>query len=127
MNPQSAIRNPQSKAPLVLNVGDVMLDLAREVKERLEHEGRRKADILGRYGLTPHEYVLTTIHRAGNTDEPENLRCILEAMRQIALGGLKVLFPVHPRTKKAMEKADSAADAGRGRRSSRAIRCRTWR
>jgi UDP-N-acetylglucosamine 2-epimerase len=30
-------------------------------------------------------------------------------MRQIAKGGLKVLFPVHPRTKKAMEKADLLA------------------
>ena len=96
----------QRKAPLVINVGDVMLDLARQVKERLVREGRGKTDILGRYGLQPHEYVLTTIHRASNTDEPENLRSILEAMRQIAKGGLKVLFPVHPRTKKAMEKAD---------------------
>ncbi len=108
-NPKSEIRNPKSKTPLVLNVGDVMLDLARQVKERLVRDGRRNTDILGRYGLTPHEYVLTTIHRASNTDEPENLRSILEAMRQIAKIGLKVLFPVHPRTKKAMEKADLLA------------------
>ncbi len=108
-NPPSAIRNPQLETPLVLNVGDVMLDLAREVKLRLEREGRGKTDILDRYGLAPHEYVLTTIHRASNTDEPENLRGILEAMRRIAAGGLKVLFPIHPRTKKAMEKADLLA------------------
>jgi UDP-GlcNAc3NAcA epimerase len=105
-NPPSAIRPSKLEVPLVFNVGDVMLDLAREVKVRLEREGQRKADILGRYGLQPHEYVLTTIHRASNTDEPGNLRSILEAMRQIARGGLKVLFPVHPRTKKAMEKAN---------------------
>jgi len=111
-NHQSSIMNHQFSAPLVLNVGDVMLDLAREVKVRLDRKGRGKTDILGRYGLKPHEYVLTTIHRASNTDEPENLRCILEAMRQIAKGGLKVLFPVHPRTKKAMEKADLLAMVG---------------
>ncbi len=108
-NPQSAIRNPKLETPLVLNVGDVMLDLAREVKVRLDREGQRKTEILGRYGLRPHEYVLATIHRASNTDEPENLRNILEAMRQIARGGLKILFPVHPRTKKAMEKANLLA------------------
>ncbi len=108
-NPQSSIRNPKCGAPLVLNVGDVMLDLAREVNVRLDREGRRKTEILGRYDLRPHEYVLATIHRAANTDDPENLRGILEAMRQIAKGGLKVLFPVHPRTKKAMEKADLLA------------------
>jgi len=96
----------QRQAPLVINVGDVMLDLARQVNERLQREGWGKTDILGRYGLAPREYVLTTIHRASNTDEPENLRRILEAMRQIAQRGLKVLFPVHPRTRKAMEKAD---------------------
>lgn len=93
-------------APLVINVGDVMLDLARQVKERLVHDGQGKPNVLDRYGLKPHEYVLATIHRASNTDEPENLRSILEAMRQIADGGLKILFPVHPRTRKAMEKAD---------------------
>jgi UDP-GlcNAc3NAcA epimerase len=105
-NHQSSIINHQFKAPLVLNVGDVMLDLAREVKVRLAREGQGGKDILGRYGLQPHGYVLTTIHRASNTDEPENLRSILEAMRRIARGGLKVLFPIHPRTRKAMEKAD---------------------
>jgi UDP-N-acetylglucosamine 2-epimerase len=99
----------QRQTPLVINVGDVMLDLAREMKVRLEREGRGTLDILSRYGLVPHEYVLMTIHRASNTDEPENLRGILEAMRQIAEGGLKVLFPIHPRTKKAMEKADLLA------------------
>ena len=108
-NHPSSTVNHQFQVPLVINVGDVMLDLAREVKVRLDREGQGKADILGRYGLKPHEYVLTTIHRASNIDEPENLRSILEAMRQIAQGGLKVLFPVHPRTKKAMEKADLLA------------------
>ena len=108
-NPQSSNRNPQWKAPLVINVGDVMLDLAREVKDRLAREGRGGTDILRKYGLKPREYVLTTIHRASNTDNPENLRRILEAMRQIGSRGLKVLFPVHPRTKKALEKSDLLA------------------
>jgi UDP-N-acetylglucosamine 2-epimerase len=108
-NPQSEIHNPKSHGPLVLNVGDVMLDLAREVKDRLEREGRGGTDILGQYGLKPREYVLTTIHRASNTDDPDNLRNILEAMRQIGNRGLKVLFPVHPRTKKALEKSDLLA------------------
>ena len=105
-NPQSAIRNPKSETPLVINVGDVMLDLAREVKDRLDREGCGGTDILRKYGLKPREYVLTTIHRASNTDDSDNLRSILEAMRQIGNRGLKVLFPVHPRTKKALEKSD---------------------
>ena len=104
-NHQSPTINHRSKDPLVINVGDVMLDLAREAKDRLDGDTRRP-DILTRYGLKPREYVLTTIHRAANTDDPDNLRNILEAMRQIGGRGWKVLFPVHPRTKKALEKAD---------------------
>jgi UDP-N-acetylglucosamine 2-epimerase len=103
-NHPSSIINRQSQDPLVINVGDVMLDLAREARDRLEGDTRR-TDILTRYGLKPRAYVLTTIHRAANTDDPDNLRNILEAMRWIGNHGLKVLFPVHPRTKKAMEKA----------------------
>jgi UDP-N-acetylglucosamine 2-epimerase len=105
-NHQSSIINYQFKGPLVINVGDVMLDLAREVKDRLDREGRGGTDVLGRYGLKPREYVLTTIHRASNTDDPDNLRNILEAMKQIGSSGLKFLFPVHPRTKKALERSD---------------------
>jgi len=105
LNHQSSIVNHQSQGPLVINVGDVMLDLAREVKDRLSREGRGETDILARYGLKPREYVLATIHRASNTDDPENLHHILDAMRQIGDRGLKILFPVHPRTKKALEKS----------------------
>ncbi len=92
------------KTPLVINVGDVMLDLAREARDRLDRE-EQETDILARYGLKPREYILATIHRAANTDDPDNLRNILEAMRQMGVRGWKVLFPIHPRTRKAMEKA----------------------
>ncbi|MCZ0853474.1 UDP-N-acetylglucosamine 2-epimerase, partial [Brevibacillus laterosporus] len=37
-----------------------------------------------------------TIHRAENTDDPQRLKSLLEALRQI--NGI-VLFPIHPRTK----------------------------
>jgi UDP-GlcNAc3NAcA epimerase len=105
-NPQSAIRNPQSAGPLVVNVGDVMLDVARHAMQRLDNEGRRKADVLDRYGLHPREYILATIHRAGNTDDPGRLGGIVQALNEIGAAGLKVLFPVHPRTRKGLEKFD---------------------
>jgi UDP-N-acetylglucosamine 2-epimerase len=105
-NHQSSIIHHQSEAPLVVNVGDVMLDIARYAKQRLDDEGHRKADVLGRYGLHPRAYVLATIHRAGNTDEPGRLGGIVQALNEIGGAGLKVLFPVHPRTKRALEKFD---------------------
>ncbi len=95
-----------SAGPLVVNVGDVMLDVARHAKQRLDTASRRPVDILGEHGLHAGEYVLATIHRASNTDDADNLRNILEAMKAIAAHRLKVFFPVHPRTRKALERFD---------------------
>lgn len=92
----------RAASPMVVNVGDVMLDIAQQVKARLDAGGSR--EILARYDLEPASYVLATIHRAGNTDDPANLRHVMEAMRGIGRRGLKVFFPVHPRTRNALER-----------------------
>jgi UDP-N-acetylglucosamine 2-epimerase len=86
---------------LVVNVGDVMLDVARRAKDALgaRHGGRER--VLERYALEPGGYVLATIHRASNTDGAARLREILDAMNRM---GQRVFFPVHPRTRKAMER-----------------------
>jgi UDP-GlcNAc3NAcA epimerase len=102
----AADSHPQSNVPLVVNVGDVMLDVARQARQRLDDEGHRKAEVLGRYGLRSRAYILATIHRAGNTDDPDRLGGIIRAMNEIGSAGLRVLFPVHPRTKRALEKFD---------------------
>jgi len=48
-------------------------------------------------------YVLATVHRAGNTDDPRRLEAILDAL----IGVPKpVVFPVHPRTKTALQEHD---------------------
>ena len=46
-------------------------------------------------------YVLLTLHRAENVDDPTRLRAILEGLDV----GLPVIFPVHPRTRDAIERA----------------------
>src|SRR5207245_2321618 len=47
-------------------------------------------------------FVLATIHRPENTDDPERLSAI---MRGLGASGLPVIFPAHPRTKAALEAA----------------------
>jgi UDP-N-acetylglucosamine 2-epimerase len=89
--------------PLVVNVGDVMLDVARSARDLLGADGRGTEAVLEKYELEPGGYVLATIHRASNTDDPGNLRRIFEAMHQL---GRHVFFPVHPRTRKAMDEHD---------------------
>ncbi len=44
------------------------------------------------------QYILTTLHRPSNVDEPESLRSIIQNLNEIS-NSIPVLFPVHPRTK----------------------------
>ncbi len=60
-----------------------------------------KEDTLKNYGLQEGQYVVTTIHRAENVDDPRKLFSILSGLKEIAQRySLKILFPVHPRTRK---------------------------
>lgn len=80
----------------VHQVGDVMLDLLSE--QLPEVESRSKA--LQAFNLTPGGFLVATIHRAANTDQPDRLAAILKVMEVLEE---TVVFPVHPRTRKAIE------------------------
>ena len=61
----------------VYNVGDIMYDaLLKNIKI-----AQRKSKILQKLKLKSKDYFLLTIHRAENTDNLENLREIIEAIR----------------------------------------------
>jgi UDP-N-acetylglucosamine 2-epimerase len=49
----------------------------------------------------PKEYLLLTLHRPENVDNPVNLRLL---MSHVASTSYPVVFPVHPRTKKNLER-----------------------
>lgn len=73
-------------------VGDVMVDVALLVQPR----ARKRLDLVRAHGLEPGQYVLATAHRAGNVDDPERLRLLVELLLAVPTA---VLFPVHPRTR----------------------------
>ncbi len=52
----------------------------------------------------PDEYLLATIHRQSNTDHPDTLREIFQALSILA-DETPVILPIHPRTRAAMRKA----------------------
>lgn len=79
----------------VHRVGDVMYDALLHNLET----ARRRSAILSRLNLTRGGYALVTIHRAGNTDDPARIRSILDAL---GLLPVKVIFPVHPRTRRTI-------------------------
>ncbi|MBI2060172.1 MAG: UDP-N-acetylglucosamine 2-epimerase (non-hydrolyzing) [Nitrospirae bacterium] len=84
----------------VHEVGDVMHDILESCRSRLKSVSLTPALI----GVTGGDYALATIHRAENTDNPDRLRGILEGLHRIAKSGLAVVFPLHPRTRKATRK-----------------------
>lgn len=55
----------------------------------------------------PTEFILTTVHRAENTDDPERLKGIFKALNTIAQD-IPVVLPLHPRTKSFIAKYDIA-------------------
>ena len=76
----------------VHHVGDVMYDAALVFGEI----AAAKSTIIVDLGLTPGEYLLATVHRAENTDDPIRLQSILSAFAKL---DKPVIFPVHPRTR----------------------------
>jgi UDP-GlcNAc3NAcA epimerase len=85
----------------VLDVGDVMLDAALYHGSRVGDAPRLPA----RLGLAPRSYVLATIHRAENTDDPVRLRTIFDAFNRVA-AEVEVVLPLHPRTRHALAALD---------------------
>jgi UDP-N-acetylglucosamine 2-epimerase (non-hydrolysing) len=65
--------------------------------------------LLTEVGVEAGRYVLATIHRPENTDDPEALRAIADEFAAIADLGWPVVFPIHPRTRAALRKADIRA------------------
>jgi UDP-N-acetylglucosamine 2-epimerase len=78
-------------------VGDVMVDAARTFGPR----ARERSDALGRLNLDPGGYALVTVHRQSNT-APDAMPRLVEVLESI---GRPAVFPAHPRTRQALERA----------------------
>jgi len=88
------LRREGIPAQIVVPVGDVMYDVALHHGSRTNTTG----GMLGQLGLTPGSYVLTTVHRAENTDTPRRLETIVNALETVAKQKT-VVWPLHPRTR----------------------------
>jgi UDP-N-acetylglucosamine 2-epimerase (non-hydrolysing)/UDP-GlcNAc3NAcA epimerase len=79
-------------------VGDVMADIALVFGPIAD----RRSDILDRLDLEPRGFCVATAHRAGNVDDPESLRALIEVLARAAAEA-PVVFAVHPRTRARLE------------------------
>lgn len=78
----------------IAQVGDVMFDAALHFGKIVETRG----DHLTAYGLQAGAYVLATVHRQENTDDPARLAAIVGGLAAVA-GEMQVILPLHPRTR----------------------------
>jgi len=86
----------ESVAGTIDVVGDVMVDVAL----RWQPAARADVAVPATYGLEPGSYLLLTAHRAGNVDDPQRLRALVELVEALPA---PVLFPVHPRTRARLQ------------------------
>ncbi len=89
--------------PLVVETGDVMLDAALYYSKLSQERSTVVRDLQ----LDGSEFVLCTIHSAENTDDPERLSAIFAALKEISKE-MKVVLPLHPRTRKILESSNAA-------------------
>lgn len=78
-------------------VGNTMIDsLIYDLDKAVNSDIRNKLDLI------PKEYVLVTLHRPTNVDEPERLDEFLRIFKHLSQFR-KIIFPVHPRTRKNLK------------------------
>ncbi|KPJ74780.1 MAG: UDP-N-acetylglucosamine 2-epimerase [Deltaproteobacteria bacterium SG8_13] len=85
-------------------VGNIMIDSMELIRSKIEAEAVYK-----KYDLEPENYAVVTLHRPSNVDDPDKLKQLCRTLvRQSEK--IPMVFPVHPRTRKNIDKADMNGD-----------------
>lgn len=82
----------------IVRVGNIMIDSLEMLRDRIQKE-----QVSPTFGLAKQGYGVVTLHRPSNVDNPvalERLCGILESLAR----GIPLVFPVHPRTRKQLER-----------------------
>lgn len=92
--PQYSIDNPG-----IFHCGDIMYDNSIYYSK----ETKRISNILNKNNLIPNNYILLTIHRDSNTDNPYRLTNIFYSINKISTNyNIDFIIPLHPRTLKSI-------------------------
>jgi UDP-GlcNAc3NAcA epimerase len=92
--------------PKIYHCGDVMFDNSLYFSEIADKNGA----FLKEHGLENGKFILATIHRNNNTDEPARLSALFSALNRISVKHkLRVVLPLHPRTAKLLSQNLSPA------------------
>lgn len=87
-------------------IGDVMTDVCWATRDAVANDEPHLPD-----GVDPAQpFALATIHRADNTDDPERLNAIMDALGAL---DVDVFLPVHPRVRARAESQGITLERGR--------------
>ena len=93
----ATVRNGKHRR--VCNCGDVMYDNSMYFATLAS----QRSTIMQDLNLQPGAYILATIHRDNNTDNPQRLQAILKALTDIAKqDNIRIVLPLHPRTRRIL-------------------------
>jgi len=92
------LRNVGVPDELIFFVGNVMIDTLLANRSRFI-----KPKIWDSAVLKKNNYFVITLHRAANVDDEDKFNDLLDAIIESSRG-LPIIFPVHPRTRKIIEK-----------------------
>lgn len=101
---KSAIENLEiegfiNKDVIITNCGDIMYESAMHFKPKMK-------EVPG----VGTNFILATIHRQENTDNKNKLARIVNSFNELVKAGEKIIIPLHPRTKKLINKYNLKVD-----------------
>ncbi len=88
-------------------VGNVMIDTLLRNQTKAE-----KSTVLRDLQIEPGRYAALTLHRPSNVDNPEVFARLLDALEKIS-NDMEIIFPIHPRTRKNIERMGLQKRVGR--------------
>jgi UDP-N-acetylglucosamine 2-epimerase (non-hydrolysing) len=88
----------------IQRVGNIMIDSLEMLRGTIE-----KQNVYGELNLNAGDYGLVTLHRPSNVDDAQILKRLCRALIDIAKQ-VPLVFPIHPRTRKNIEKLNLLAD-----------------
>lgn len=85
--------------PKIYHCGDVMYDNSLYFSKISDE----KTGIIQKLNLEKNNFILATIHRNNNTDEPLRLNALFKSLNDISIeNNIDVVLPLHPRTSKLL-------------------------
>lgn len=81
----------------VFNVGDIMID---SLLNNIDI-ANSQSNVLSKLNIDSNKYLLMTLHRQENTENEQDMRQLLDALKGV---DEKIIFPIHPRTKVFLRK-----------------------